>query len=136
MVAIAIHQIAAWIWNLDLSLHKYDEMSNFVPPEKKDVGFWNRFHGKPPATYFSHKWYQDHDQYPDGVADGVGYWAESRILGGVVLFDRRSPEVRRLRNVSSPTAMFDPVLTFLEPSPTPYISIRTGTKLPIAFTPF
>ncbi|KAI8228095.1 Aryl-alcohol dehydrogenase [Colletotrichum sp. SAR 10_86] len=31
-------------------------------------------------------------KYPEGIADMVGYWAESRIFGGVVLFDRRSPE--------------------------------------------
>ena len=94
MVAVAIHQIAAWIWNRDLSLHKHDEMANFVPPKEKDEVFWEMFHGKPPPTYFSHQWYQDYDQYPDGVADGIGYWAESRIFGGVVLFDRRSSEVR------------------------------------------
>lgn len=28
------------------------------------------------------------DQYPDGDADVVGYWAENRIFGGVVLLDR------------------------------------------------
>ncbi|KAG7291613.1 hypothetical protein NEMBOFW57_001632 [Staphylotrichum longicolle] len=32
--------------------------------------------------------YEREDQYPDGIADVVGYWAENRILGGVVLFDR------------------------------------------------
>jgi hypothetical protein len=40
---------------------------------------------------FFHDWYLSHDRYPNGVADMVGYWAESRILGGVVLFDRRQP---------------------------------------------
>jgi hypothetical protein len=30
----------------------------------------------------------DYDQYPDGLADVAGYWAEDRIFGGVVLFDR------------------------------------------------
>ena len=73
-------------------------MGNYVPPREEDKIFWEKFHGKPPPTYFSHKWYQDYDQYPDGVADGIGYWAESRIFGGVVLFDRRSSEVRRLRH--------------------------------------
>jgi hypothetical protein len=34
----------------------------------------------------------DYDQYPRHVADMVGYWAEARILGGVVLFDRRKPD--------------------------------------------
>ena len=28
------------------------------------------------------------DQYPDGLADVVGYWAENKVLGGVVIFDR------------------------------------------------
>ena len=36
-------------------------------------------------------WYRDFELYPSGVADGVGYWAEERILGGVVLFDRWDP---------------------------------------------
>jgi hypothetical protein len=30
----------------------------------------------------------EHAQYPEGIADMVGYWAKDRILGGVVLFDR------------------------------------------------
>ncbi|KAH6854044.1 hypothetical protein B0I37DRAFT_21119 [Chaetomium sp. MPI-CAGE-AT-0009] len=30
---------------------------------------------------------------PEGIADCVGYWAEARILGGVMLFDRRDPEL-------------------------------------------
>ncbi|KAJ3546675.1 hypothetical protein NM208_g1890 [Fusarium decemcellulare] len=28
------------------------------------------------------------ERYPNGIGDMVGYWAENRILGGVVLFDR------------------------------------------------
>jgi hypothetical protein len=42
-----------------------------------------------PTTLFCHSWYRDYDQYPNGIAGSVGYWAEARILGGVVLFDRR-----------------------------------------------
>lgn len=45
-----------------------------------------------PATLFCHPRYRDYDQYPNGVADSVGYWAEARVLGGVVLCDRRDPE--------------------------------------------
>jgi hypothetical protein len=44
-----------------------------------------------PTTLFCHPWYRDYDQYPEGIADCVGYWAEERIFGGVVLFDRRDP---------------------------------------------
>jgi hypothetical protein len=50
----------------------------------------NREAGIPPPgpTLFEHISYGAIDQYPDGVADVVGYWAENMILGGVVLFDR------------------------------------------------
>jgi hypothetical protein len=77
MVAVALHQIAVWVYIQDTSLHN-DEPSNGR---------------RPPPTSFLHEWYRDHDQYPDGIADCVGYWAEARILGGVILFDRHSPEV-------------------------------------------
>ena len=39
-------------------------------------------------TPFCHPEYVMADQYPDGDADVVGYWAENRIFGGVVLLDR------------------------------------------------
>ena len=39
-------------------------------------------------TPLLHLEYKDHDQYPQGVGDMVGYWAEIQVFGGVVLFDR------------------------------------------------
>lgn len=39
-------------------------------------------------TLLRHTWYRASEQYPNGMADIPGYWAESRIFGGVVLFDR------------------------------------------------
>ena len=89
MVAVAVHDIAAQLFMLDTSLHKDDGIAFWVPPED-DTVFWSHFPKGPPPTLFRHEWYGDCDQYPDGVADMVGYWAEGRILGGVVLFDRRS----------------------------------------------
>lgn len=47
---------------------------------------------EPPPTVFFHGAYTAVDQYPKGVADMVGYWAESRLFGGVVLFDRGENE--------------------------------------------
>lgn len=41
----------------------------------------------PWPTLFAHPRFVSHEQYPSGTADIVGYWAEDRILGGVVLFD-------------------------------------------------
>ena len=90
MIAVAVHKIAAWIWNQRSSIHKDDDMTMHVPPKEEAECY--QF-DKPLPTYFVHRWYCDYDQYPDGVADGVGYWAESRILGGVVLFDRRDAQV-------------------------------------------
>jgi len=90
LVAVAVHQTAVHLFKLDTGLHKDDGLASWAPP-KKDTLFWEFFPTGPPPTYFRHQWYCDYDQYPDGVADGVGYWAEARILGGVVLFDRREP---------------------------------------------
>ncbi|KAI0006248.1 hypothetical protein F4779DRAFT_597145 [Xylariaceae sp. FL0662B] len=87
MVAGAIHQIAALLYHRDTSLHKEEGITTWAP-SKDDTLFWNFFPDGPPPTLFRHEWYNDHEQYPDGVGDMVGYWAESRILGEVVLFDR------------------------------------------------
>lgn len=35
-----------------------------------------------------HKEYVHFQNYPRGLLDVVGYWAESQIFGGVLLFDR------------------------------------------------
>lgn len=44
---------------------------------------WSRF-----STPFCLLRYSKAEQYPEGAADMVGYWAEDRIFGGVVLFGR------------------------------------------------
>lgn len=92
MVAVAVHQIAAILFELDTSLHKDDGITEWAPP-KSDPWYWRWYPEGPLPTLFHHKWYVEYDQYPRQVADMVGYWAEARILGGVVLFDRRKPDV-------------------------------------------
>ncbi|KAH6649497.1 hypothetical protein F5144DRAFT_588200 [Chaetomium tenue] len=91
MVAVAVHQIAVILFELDTSLHKNDGVTEWAPP-KSDSFYWSQHPNGPAPTLFHHEWYKDHEQYPRGVADMVGYWAEARILGGVVLFDRRRPD--------------------------------------------
>lgn len=41
-----------------------------------------------PMTPFHQRAYAAVEQYPDGEADIVGYWAECMVFGGVVVFDR------------------------------------------------
>ncbi|KAK3291340.1 uncharacterized protein B0H64DRAFT_331067 [Chaetomium fimeti] len=88
LVARAVHQIAAWLYLQDTSRHKDDTLGRWRPSEKARPFYPRTF----PTTLFCHPWYRDYGQYPNGVADSVGYWAEARVLGGVVLFDRRDPE--------------------------------------------
>lgn len=71
-------------------MHKDDRVADWAPPKSDDY-YWRRHPNGPLPTLFHHPWYEDYRQYPRGIADMVGYWAESRIFGGVVLFDRRNP---------------------------------------------
>jgi hypothetical protein len=45
-----------------------------------------------PLTAFFHYAYQYPVQYPRGLADVAGYWAEGKVFGGVVVFDRGETE--------------------------------------------
>ncbi|KAH8777578.1 hypothetical protein F5883DRAFT_409655, partial [Diaporthe sp. PMI_573] len=81
LLAVAIHDIAAIFWSSDDGVHKHAELETWLTsrlesePQNKFERFW-------------HYDYQDYDQYPKGIADIVGYRAETQIFGGVVLFDR------------------------------------------------
>lgn len=90
LVARAIHQIAVLILQADIGFHKDDGMVSWVPP--KEATLWWRFRRRVLPTLFIHKWYEAFEQYPAGGGDMAGYWAEMRIIGGVVLFDRLAPE--------------------------------------------
>lgn len=96
ILAVAIHQMAVMLYKNNPELAP--ESSSTVhkvhiwEPPKGPKSRWNTWwdfhpHG-PPPTLFHHPWYINHDHYPNGAADMAGYWAESRIIGGVVLFDR------------------------------------------------
>lgn len=60
-MTVSVHQIAAYIYNLDLDMGSRKEL----PKEDSEI-----------PTFFLHSQYKDIDQYPDGVADAVGYWTE------------------------------------------------------------
>ncbi|POR38611.1 Uncharacterized protein TPAR_01182 [Tolypocladium paradoxum] len=91
LVAVALHQIAVHLFELDQSLHKgeYDEWWTSWRDRHRDGQDVNPFYAVAfPPVAFCHGFYRAFDQYPRGRADMVGYWAEAKILGGVALFDR------------------------------------------------
>ena len=85
-----MHEIGTLLFQLGLRLHDGNIESidqwNERPPDAIYVDV------PPRPTLFNHHGYLDHDVYPHGVADIVGYWAEDRILGGVTVFDRDSEQ--------------------------------------------
>ncbi|KAH7026608.1 uncharacterized protein B0I36DRAFT_366150 [Microdochium trichocladiopsis] len=104
LVAEAVHNITAGLFRRDMKL--YDDSEQPVADEDTgktpapltvdDIVNWRRpvkdpmFPPREPwPTLFTHPMFVAHKQYPAGVADMVGYWAEDRILGGVVLFDHQ-----------------------------------------------
>jgi hypothetical protein len=84
-----MHQLAALLFQLEIHMHKggLRDIERVTQHEDPPIrpGF-PRFPAR--VSLFSHHAYTDHEIFPEGVADVVGYWAEDRILGGVAVFDR------------------------------------------------
>lgn len=91
IVAVAIHQIAVHLYSLDSCHNEDDTIRTWTPPVRFVAGI-RLADIPPPPSMFNHPYYTYPDQYPNGVADVVGYWAENRILGGVVLFNRKKSD--------------------------------------------
>ena len=93
LVAVAIHQIAAMLFECSPKIHGQKEINTLASwrqPERSqaDGTGSSSYLRAPHPTLFYHINYVDFDQYPDGLADAAGYWAEDRILGDVIVFDR------------------------------------------------
>jgi hypothetical protein len=91
LVAVAVHKTAILLFKQRHRIH--DRYSwNAALTIKRVTSYQSKRDKKRrvprPSTLFAHLSYDAADQYPNGVADVVGYWAENRILGGVVIFDR------------------------------------------------
>ncbi|QSS54125.1 hypothetical protein I7I53_01591 [Histoplasma capsulatum var. duboisii H88] len=84
LVAIACHNIAAELYTKAGGGLRKPASPPQPPPSSHPL-----IRPAPPniAELF-HDEYEEWRQYPNGVADVVGYWAEYRLFGGVVLFDR------------------------------------------------
>lgn len=85
IVAVLCHEIAVQLFiSTDGGLHKPDpELINQHLQRNPTL-----MRLQPMKTELYHSHYLAWEQYPDGVADIVGYFAEFRFFGGVVLFDR------------------------------------------------
>lgn len=66
-----------------------------MPLNDKDINDWVEEMRKCPVELY-HTQYQEYEKYPSGLLNVVGYWAEDKLFGGVLLFDRgeTSTEVR------------------------------------------
>jgi hypothetical protein len=78
VLAVACHDTAGLVYTNTLPGLRREGQS----PEQRLAAL----EGRP--TDFMHEAYRNLQQYPNGVADVVGYWAEYHLFGGVVLFDR------------------------------------------------
>ncbi|KAH7121478.1 hypothetical protein EDB81DRAFT_766293 [Dactylonectria macrodidyma] len=93
LVVVACHQIAAHLFELDSGAHKHQLHQDWLDIENQATGDGLDLRPyDPPVAAFFHKAYQSAEQYPRGLADVVGYWAEGKIFGGVVVFDRGETE--------------------------------------------
>lgn len=76
---------------MDTGVHKHAEWTGWVEKRvaalPKDSSYLDR-NKCGPVTPFIIAPYHNPEEFPDGIADIVGYWAEHRIFGGIILFDR------------------------------------------------
>ncbi len=113
LVARSIHQIAVFLFQQEPKLHAgdIDSVVSWKEEERWILLEGNRrIHhqpSEPRPTLFFHVAYMDYDQYPDGLSDMAGYWAEDRIFGGVVVFDR-GDSGSEVREVFVPGSDCDP----------------------------
>lgn len=85
LLAIACHQIATLLFQLDQGVHKHELYAAWRDSPDDHLPSWHRL--RPPCA-FTHWSYIHHEQYPHGLADLASYWAEAKIFGGVIIFDR------------------------------------------------
>ena len=82
MVAASLHFLAGAIY---ASRHPDTDLMPPLNPDHRPFlrtsHFWVDFY---------HKAFKSYEKYPFGLLNVVGYWAETQILGGVLLFERGS----------------------------------------------
>ncbi|KAF4468892.1 hypothetical protein FALBO_4208 [Fusarium albosuccineum] len=98
LVVVACHQIAAYLFDLDEGAHKHKLYHDWLQEQlmtsvlRNKQGTHVSGYYLPPAAFF-HPNYVYPEQYPRGLADVAGYWAEGKIFGGVIVFERGETEL-------------------------------------------
>ncbi|KAG6018355.1 hypothetical protein E4U43_002754 [Claviceps pusilla] len=94
LLAEAVHSIAVSLFNLEEKSHigNIQQVVNYTaPPKVLELGSGRTVKKRvlpPYPTLFTFPSYSWHEQYPNGVADAAAYWAEDKLFGGVLLFNR------------------------------------------------
>ncbi|KAM0350887.1 hypothetical protein HYE67_000893 [Fusarium culmorum] len=130
LTVVACHQIAVYLFNLDDGVHKHQLYEDWAQQRQMEQVLASEVRDVIPPCAFFHTSYYYFDQYPQGLADVVGYWAEGQIFGGVVVFDRGETEaecksmwihgarLRGPRTLYPPTPdQFDSLINFLLSEP-------------------
>ena len=82
ITAASLHALAGKIF-------AYFHPSTELKPQKSPEGHYRAFRGTDRFYVdFFHVCYALFEKYPFGLLNVVGYWAETQLLGGVLLFDR------------------------------------------------
>lgn len=92
---MSCHDIAILLYCLDNGVHKHADWTSWREQQLENLpehcSKRERSKCGPPTLFYANQ-YLDPKRFPHGLADVAGYWAELRIFGGVVLFDRGQSE--------------------------------------------
>ncbi len=88
LVAVSCHQIAAFLFENGNSSHKQEYDAWIAEQERlKEAGDEKyQWRPVPPPVVFYHRQHADYEQYPRGISDAVGYWAEGKDLWGACYY--------------------------------------------------
>ena len=84
VTAVSINALAGIIY---LAYHPETELKPPKPSIDQDFNY-SFHHSKRRHVDFYHTAYEAYERYPFGLLNVVGYWAEDKLFGGVLLFDR------------------------------------------------
>ncbi|KAH6895895.1 hypothetical protein B0T10DRAFT_587445 [Thelonectria olida] len=93
LLVVARHQIAVYLYELDDGAHKHEVYARWAEHRRSEGknGLDQSGYLMAPVAFF-HRRFNFLQRYPNGLADVVGYWAEGKIFGGAIVFDRGETE--------------------------------------------